>query len=357
MVVGRVLLASVAFTAAMVAAIPIIAVGLPFWLVAIITRVQIPLFRPATVRWPELFVFHPILGWKAKPAFNGHCLEERDDIFHVVTDPDGWPGQRSLSESRIVVIGDSMAFGYGVATKNAFFELNPGMRIKAVGAPGYNMVQELLLMEELSPSLKGKDVLWFVYFGNDLYDNLSPEMTGYRAPFVAQNADGDWQIITTHISPSKWSCSVGRQGKVPYATIKKQLMTKSFMGDRAYSACEFLLGKGRDICRTAGAELIIMTVPFPMRAQAAPFLQPFGSDQDYPDRRIRAICEKLQVPCVALRNVLTPGDYKRWDEHWNERGHRKVAQAISALYKADVRNQEQEATTRSVIRTGDLHEA
>ena len=225
-VFSRVLLGLVASAIALVITLPVLAVALPFWIVAVLTRAMVPLFRPSVVQWPELFEFHPVLGWKAKPYFSAHCLEERDDVFQVTTDPNGWPGNRSVAESKIVVFGDSHAFGYGVDTKRAFFEV-ADVAIKAIGAPGYNMVQEVLLMEEVAPSLKGKLVVWFVYFGNDLYDNLAPEMSGYRTPFVARTEDADWSIITRHISPSKWSVSSGRQGR-QRVHVPEKLFKKSF---------------------------------------------------------------------------------------------------------------------------------
>jgi hypothetical protein len=74
----RVLLGLVASAIALLATIPILAVALPFWLVAVLTRAMLPLFRPSVVRWPELYEFYPRLGWKAKSNINAYCLEERE---------------------------------------------------------------------------------------------------------------------------------------------------------------------------------------------------------------------------------------------------------------------------------------
>ena len=58
-------------------------------------------------------------------------------------------------------------------------------------------------MQRYAPQLQGKLVVWFIYFGNDLYDNLAPDMYGYRTPFVRE-ANGAWEMVTHHISPDKW---------------------------------------------------------------------------------------------------------------------------------------------------------
>ncbi len=61
----------------------------------------------------------------------------------------------------------------------------------------------------------------------------------------------------------------------------------------------------------------------------------FGNkiDADYPDHRIREICHKLNVDVICLRDELHRSDYKPYDEHWNERGHRTVARTIEKIYK------------------------
>jgi hypothetical protein len=310
--------------------VPIIALSLPFWLVSALTRAFLKFFQPPIIRWPELFEFHPRLGWKAKPNYRAYCLEERDDVFEVATGADGWASSRTTGDSQVVVFGDSHAFGYGVDTRSAFFHV-ARVPIKAIGAPGYNMVQEVLLMEELGPSLRGKVVVWFVYYGNDLYDNLAPEMNGYRAPFVAQTADGVWRIETSHINPSKWSASLGRQGR-QMTRIPENFFKKSFLGDRAFSACEFLICEGNKFCQQAGAELVVMTIPIPIMLEASPTLHGKRIDTDYPDQKIREICCKFDVDLICLKDLLHRSDYKPYDEHWSERGHRAVARAIDRIY-------------------------
>ena len=341
----QILLGMVASVVALIAVLPILLAALPFWLVAKLTRVLLPLFKSSVVGWPDLFEFHPHLGWKAKSNFSAHCLEERDDVFQVSTDADGWPGNRTLDESKIVVFGDSHAFGYGVDTKRAFFSI-ADVAIKAIGAPGYNMVQEILLMEELAPSLKGKLVVMFVCYGNDLYDNLAPEMGGYRTPFVTKANGSEWRIVTHHIDESKWSASSGRQGR-QRTRVPEKLFRKSFLGDRAFSASEFLIGKGKEICQRAGAEFVVMTIPTPAMLEPLPSVYGKNINAEYPDQTIRDTCRKLNVPVLCLKDHLSRGDYKSYDEHWSECGHRKVAGIIASIYgaKFEPRNQRLHVTS------------
>ena len=52
-----------------------------------------------------------------------------------------------------------------------------------------------------------------------------------------------------------------------------------------------------------------------------------------PDRMIRGICEKLDVEVSYLKDLLSRDDYKPYDEHWSDRGHRTVARVIDKIYR------------------------
>lgn len=336
MSVIRAMLAFPSALLGLVLVLPILVVGLPFWIVNGFTRVCARRWEPTVIRWPEVFEFDPFLGWRAKAHLDCHVLEERDDIFHVKTDEDGWPRTAVLEKSQVVVVGDSHAWGYGVDHDKAFFNLMPGPTIKAIGVPGYNLVQELLLIERLAPQLQGKLVVWFVYIGNDLADNLSPEMSGYRTPFVRQvRATRAWEIETGHLKAGKWICSraEGRRSNFP-------LYAPTHFAERVYEACEFVLRKGYEHCLRAGARLAIVAIPSPAAFDSAfiteaqkkfPAVKDF--DAAYPDRRLHKICDRLGVPFVSLRSSVVRTDYHERDDHWTESGHQKVATLLRDLYQ------------------------
>lgn len=338
----RMVLAAAAGSVGLMLAVPIVLLGLPFFAVSTCVRFLVPRFEPACIRWPDIFMFDADLGWKAKENLDCYCLEERDDVFHIRTDGDGWPGTRSITNSDLVVFGDSHAFSYGVDHDKSFPELIPDLHVKAIGAPGYNMVQELLLIECLAPQLRGKLVVWFCYIGNDLYDNLSPEMLGYRCPFIRQSRDtGEWEIMTTHLSPDSWTCSKGaqtlRKGRYP---LVEGLHTDTALSQRAYQACEVLIRQGQQVCSKEGARLVVMSIPSPFTLDAEQlgrardtyqFLH--GLDADYPDHRLREICTRSGVSFVPLKDYLDLDDYKPLHDHWTERGHRRVAKALHDVHR------------------------
>jgi hypothetical protein len=338
----RPVLAFATALAAILLAAPVVILGAPFWLTAVVTRGLARLLEPRSVHRWSLYEFDPVLGWRPRPKLDVTCLAKGDDVFHVVTGDDGWAGRVTIEECEILVLGDSHAFGYGIDSERSFANLRANPRIKPVGAPGYNCVQELLALRELSEKLTGKLVVWLVYPGNDLVDNLSPGMAGYRTPFVRAQADGRWEIVTHHLSPERWSASRGRLGESHLPTLAAIHSPASFLAQRAYDACAFILEQGASVCRTAGARLVVATVPLPAvlderelarLRSAAP--DPEAVDPDFPDRAIAMICEKVGVRFLPMKDVLNRTHFKRHDDHWTPAGHRRIADVLGRLHRGE----------------------
>src|SRR5690606_22804464 len=117
----------------------------------------------------------------------------------------GWRGSRTLDECGIVVFGDSFAFGYGADDRAVYSELDRELDVKPIGVNGYNMVQSFLWMERYAGHLEGKLVVWLIYHGNDLYENLCPNLDHYRMPFARETGGSDgWEIASEHVSVEPW---------------------------------------------------------------------------------------------------------------------------------------------------------
>ena len=263
------------------------------------------------------------------------------DIFRLKTDADGWRGRATFSESEIIVIGDSFAAGYGVSERHFFANLLREPKIKPIGIGGYSMVQELLWIKQLAPKLGGKLIVWFIYHGNDLYDNLSPDLRGYRKPFVRESRqNGGWEIVSKHIGPEQWPIVTQVRLKGWHHLPKlAELCSDTFLAKRAYDAAEYLIGAGNEVCREAGADLVVMTIPDPsqLRLPSNGGLQAHtGNSRSFdpfrPDVKIEASCRRLEVGFLAGRTFLDASCYKTNDCHWNAKGHRKVSEALSRLY-------------------------
>jgi len=340
MAITRTILAVVSVLFGIVLTLPIFVLGLPFLLVTFFTRAFSRLLEPRTVPWQEIIEYYPTLGWKPKANLNTYGLA--DEVFHLTTDSDGWRGRTSLQESDVVVFGDSYAFGYGVNDQEFLAELNHNLRVKSIGANGYNMVQSLLWMERLAPKLGGKLIVWLVYYGNDLYDNLQPNLYHYRMPFVCKvNGAGGWEIVTSHVNSSKWPYPSERR----YDLRLAEICCRTFLSERVFSACEFLIEKGNSLCHAVSTRLVVMSIPENLQvahrgleylASIAP--DPKSFDPDFPDQRISEICTRLDIPFVGLKDHLGETHYKASDPHWNAKGHKRVAEVVYGLYQDHILN-------------------
>jgi hypothetical protein len=315
------------------ALIPIAVLSTPFWAVAWLTRTLQPYISPRVVQWTELIEFEPNVGWKPKGGIRAVCVAPKADVFDVETDEEGWRGPASMDDSHVVVFGDSFAFGYAV--NRPFFRVSsPTLKIKAVAAQGYNMVQELLLMELYASRLRGKLVVWFIYPGNDLTDNLSPSMWGYRSPLLLECGEG-WEIYTKHLNREKWPFHprYDRDRKI------SSVFGRNAASDRVYDACEYLIERGRAICNHAGAELVVLTIPWTLQYEKLPWTGVTETiDPDLPDKRFAATCSKLGVKFISGRHFFSLDDYILGEGHLNEKGHRILAALVTRLHEEHCRS-------------------
>jgi len=60
---------------------------------------------------------------------------------------------------------------------------------------------------------------------------------------------------------------------------------------------------------------------------------PEAFDPDLPDTKIADSCRARGIPFLAAKSSLSPGDYQLPDDHWTERGHRRVAEILRSLYE------------------------
>ncbi len=332
----RFLLAVAGMIAGLVLVLPAILLALPFWIVSGLTRglhALVVRVGPTPLTWDQMIEFAPEVGWRSRP--NLHARGRADGVFRVTTDADGWRGAGSIEEAKVVVVGDSFAFGYGIDDRDLYLRHAGGVRVKAIGTVGYNMVHELIWMRRVAERLSGKLVIWFIYHGNDPYENLCPNLDHYRMPFVRRRNEADsWEIVTEHVTAAPWTTS----GKRPYLRRLAEFSCPGPFSDRVWSACEFLVAQGRDLCAAARARLVVITIPDPSQlggsrlAELSGLAPPNAAfDVGLPDRRVRELCVRLGVTFVPLAEHLDSGDYKRNDVHWNSRGHRRVGALIASL--------------------------
>jgi hypothetical protein len=137
------------------------------------------------------------VGYLYRPLAQGH-IARGDLAFSFETDehgfrnPSPWPDRAD-----IIVIGDSMAFGYGVTREEAWPSLIPGevagASVVNLGLIGAAPQQEARIFERFGLGLEPNLLVFTLFPGNDLYDArvfASWEAAGRPVPFHAWKLAG-----------------------------------------------------------------------------------------------------------------------------------------------------------------------
>lgn len=129
-------------------------------------RILFTLYDDSGQSDPELAAvglkFSPDLGWERKPNFNGNLLWEPGQ-YKRKFDSQGFFGAdkgdlRADRVPRIITIGDSTTFGWGVSPESSFPEvlgsLLPHMGVINSGVPGYSSYQGYRMLLKYAPVLQ-----------------------------------------------------------------------------------------------------------------------------------------------------------------------------------------------------------
>jgi hypothetical protein len=142
--------------------------------------------------------YHPLLGWAAKPDVEG-VLRSIDVEHRVLQNRWGFRGKAHPEERtgrpRVLVLGDSFVWGYGVEEGQLFTDLLeresvPPIEVINLGVSGYGTDQELLLWREQGRRFRPDVVLLVVTPYTDLLDNVRDERYGYPKPLLDLQAPG-----------------------------------------------------------------------------------------------------------------------------------------------------------------------
>lgn len=261
----------------------------------------------------------PRRGWHFAPGFEGEFgVPVRLNRLGFRGAEWGPPKE---AEHRVLVLGDSLTFGYGVREEEAYPQVLEGLlgtpyRVLNAGAIGYNTDQAWqVLRKEGLPARPSAVLLLFV--GNDDQPTpTDPRMAGVREAAAAWDREHPFKSLL-------WEPRGPLQYTLLYVGYYLQWKTKllsRIAQERAVdcpqgrAACLEALTGIRDDCRARGI--------------------PFGVLLYEDDEGIRAFLEEkgiphavhFQSPAEAEPYVLCPVD-----SHPSVEGHRKLAEAFRRL--------------------------
>jgi hypothetical protein len=231
-----------------------------------------------------LHVFSGIYGWAGRPRAVAPMGGGR-----VTLNAQGFRGKdlsppKGASRTRVVLLGDSIAFGYGVSDEETFAHRleveDNGLEVLNLGVEGYGPGQELLLLQRTGLGANPDVVVLAVCLRNDfvdamlrvaLYDGVTPrprfELVGSDLVLddspVRRSAAGhalQWLSDQSHLfnRASAWMPR-GREAEDPgWRTRKREALLDE---DYAFRLTFALVMEMEKLCRTRGIGFLVATFP------------------------------------------------------------------------------------------------
>lgn len=311
----------------------------------IAARTLRPDWAPTREERVKLWVYDALLGWAHTPNQRAR-FNHPDFSVEVVINSQGMRDTeysvKRTTKRRMLVLGDSFAWGFGVEHHERFSELLEGSHadweIINASVSGYGTDQEFLLLRERGLFLQ-PDAVLLLFCENDLGNNVHAEGYWHFKPYFTIE-HGHLQL---HNVP------------VPTPTIDQYLarffLGSTYLGPRLshsyYLAKRRLFGTPRAdsnpgkegerddmtyrlisemnmLCRKGGSLFVLVSVP--MTTMKPSNLQALADREGFP-----------YLPLDAPFASSTSSVSFPHDRHWNARGHRIAAKAIDAfLLKAGV---------------------
>ena len=289
----------------------------------------------------QIYQFDDHLGWVARP--NQSYILRTYHNYHVQTDSNGWRKSCSFDQADVIVIGDSFSFGIGVEPEQHFQHLNQDIDVKAIGLPGYNLVQEYLLLERHQEEMQNKLIIWLLFYGNDFYETIQANMMKYTTPYLKQK-ENKWKIIQAHLTQEYVPYLMDKHFMNYYGHLGLICSEEQQMNLKMMSAIKYLFTSIRKICKDVNSKLVVVGVPDVNQMtnfgkeklddhlkQLLPKSN-YEIDVSLPDKRLISMFKTLDIQFIPGSKFLVQDDYAQ-DLHWNPQGHAKVANLIRELMK------------------------
>src|SRR5262245_42496394 len=241
--------------------------------------------------------------------------------------------------TRILVLGDSHAFGWGVPEEESFprqlealARQRNGDRVEVIdaGIPGYGVYQQCVMLERLTRSVRIDIVVSTFSLANDPVDDL--RVSRYAPDRMLEySADpGD---------PHSWGARLAQRSRLMELLHRRSLPLQFHLANASRGAirqAQASLERLAVDCDARGIQLLLVTVPRRVEIKTTG-LQ--GWAARLMTRRARHMQEQFalqrRLPLVDVGPPLLAAErdgsaYLADDPHWNGRGHRAVAEAIFA---------------------------
>jgi len=325
-----------------------------FWALAseLAARVVFPQWAPRTGRLTEFWRYDPDYGWAHVPNATGEFASYGFNTT-VTINSAGFRGPevsvgKNSSKYRVLVLGDSFVWGYGVEQAEIFTarmqSLCPGLDVVNFGVSGYSTDQELLLFRNRGLAYQ-PDMVLLLVAANDYEENAHPrEYVYYSKPMFVPHEGR--LVLTNHPVPQNGFLLTTAAKAAQRSYVLTQLnrfiegIEQSYAdsvrpgpGDRAPSGESSALAGPfpRTVGETVTA-LLIQELFRSVKAAHADLVVAFTDGQKRRPHALQAFVAMPDMLFVHLDDIFLADQYERFhlreDFHWNAAGHLLAARAI-----------------------------
>ena len=251
--------------------------------------------------------------------------------------------EASCQDPDVLLLGDSFGFGWGVEKEESLesvLEKKSKLKILNMSVSGYNNVQEIALLDKWmqTHSIKNKTII-LMYYVNDMIDNID---TSGINPIIDRTEDG---IKISPVSIKHYNNWISGAIANLSATLVKNFYTMYYIRNLYYSLKNLCKTTSRQItnneCLTGSetrvfgmileklnkisvennCKIIITYIPY------SPYLKKPRYSKEY--FFLKYLMSNYNFDLVDLNNRMIRNDYYLLDEHWNTKGHKKVAMILN----------------------------
>jgi hypothetical protein len=266
-----------------------------------------------------------------------------------------WPEQKPAGIRRIAALGDSFAVGPAVPFADNYLTvletLLPDTEVCNFGVSGAGPREYLHILRQDVWRFQPDCILVSLFVGNDITEELAtPRRLDPRQHALYLLGERTLKVLKEHqqqvqesastadrldrpaLSPQTFRAVEARRLAVCLQPVSVALEKK---WRRALADLDGIIAE----CRAQQVPLAFVLIPDEFQVNPAVLAEAVRTagmraadvDVDLPQRRLRAFCEQRGVKCLDLLPLLAgvPDTYAPRDTHWNVRGNRLAAEAVS----------------------------
>ena len=287
-------------------------------LVAILIRSRLPLYvqEPGHELTGHRYLYDQLYGWKNIPGWQSSTINQPLSINSKGLRDREYPYQKPAGTKRILVLGDSYTWGYGVGNKEIYTEVleqtlqdkYPHYEVLNAGVSGWGTDQQYLFL--ITEGLKySPDLVIVSHFINDLDEILQTESYGLQKPI--------YRLQGNNLVPGNLP--------VPRPSLAN---TKHVQRINPFLLTKHLLEEMQQKCSETNCPLVVM--------QFGTFIFPDRDDSIKLRKLITSAFPLMKnIHYLDLDGAFSAAELsaeeligKNKDHHWDANGHRQTAEIL-----------------------------